>query len=82
MSDGNDGLSKEKLRAMYDRAKLTSMRDLYLRNHPEWLERAKTEPFPPEMEQEWIEWRKKKYEENGGDDAIDFLEALLSEDDE
>ena len=64
-------------------AKLVSMQDLFIRNHPEWLERARKEPFPREqMEREWIERRKKQYEESGGDDAIEVVDALLSDDDE
>lgn len=45
-------------------AKLSAMRDHFLRNHPEWREREKKEPFPPEMEKEWLEHLKKRENEN------------------
>lgn len=81
MSDEEKGFTKDRLQNAFDRAKLISMQDLFIRNHPEWLERARKEPFPREqMEREWIEHRKKQYAENGGDDAMDFLDALLSDD--
>ena len=83
MSDEEKTFTKDRIRTVFDRAKLVSMQDLFIRNHPEWLERARKEPFPREqMEREWVAWRKKKYEESGGDDAIGFLDAILSDDDE
>ncbi len=69
------------LREQVETAKIASMQDLFMRNHPEWRERLTREPFPREqMEREWIEWRKKKYRENGGDEALDLLNALLGDD--
>ena len=69
------------LRKQIEMAKIASMQDLFLKNHPEWRERLKKEPFPQEqMEREWKEQRKKEYQENG-DEALDLL-SMLADDDE
>ena len=74
-------MADEWLKQQIEMAKIASMQDLFLKNHPEWRERLTREPFPKEqMEREWIEWRKKKYRENGGDEALDLLDALISDD--
>lgn len=62
--DTGSKISPDELQRMIDMAKLSAMRNHFLRNHPEWRERGKKEPFPPEMETEWHEHLKRRKNEN------------------
>lgn len=76
-------MADEWLKQQIEAAKIASMQDLFLRNHPEWRERLTREPFPKEqMEREWREWRKKEFQKKGDDDPISLLDLLVGDDED